>query len=380
MRRSILPFLVGVAGAAFAAALGLFMAGRTSPALAAHVAFAIGVLPLIFAALLYFVPVLTRSETPAAPLRYLPLLPLAAGVLVVAAFHQPAFFNPLVHAAAALALVAALIMAAWIVRRGRATLGAPHPGLHWYLAAVLCLVLALLAAMILPAWPQQRAALRLFHLHLNTLGFVGLAALGTLAVLLPTAAAKPDPQAAHWLRRMRTPSLAGALLVAAGAAGWPPLAYAGALLLFVPVLWLGRGWLREFSAQVCGWHGAVPVLALALTGWGSLLLLGALHAAGAVSARQAIPGFLLAFLLPLVTGAAGQLLPVWLRPGAQGDWHRATRVRLGRHAVLRGLTFLLGGGLVAFGWTAGLWLALAGLAVFFAQALRALTGRQGSAD
>ncbi len=383
MRGSILPFLVAVAGAAFAVALGLFVTGYTSPALAAHVAFAIGVLPLIFAAILYFVPVLTRSAAPATPLCYLPWLPLAAGVLVVAAFHHPVFFNPLVHAAATLVLVAALIMAAWIVRRARATLGAPHPGLYWYLAAVLCLVLALLAALILPLWPQQRTALRLFHLHLNTLGFVGLAALGTLAVLLPTAAAKPDPQAAHWLRRMRMPSLAGALLVAAGAAWWPPLAYAGALLLLVPFFLLGRGWLRSLRMQVLCRHGAAPLLALALSGWGLLLLLGVLHAAGVLPAREAIPGFLLMFLLPLVTGAASQLLPVWLRPGMQGDWHRGVRLRLGRHAVLRGLTFLLGGGLVAFGWTAGFWLAFAGLAVFFVQvlwALTALSGRQGCAD
>ena len=69
--------------------------------------------------------------------------------------------------AALAGLTFALVMAGWIVRRGRAALGAPHAGLRWYLAAVLCLVLALAAAGAIGVLPEQRAALRLLHLHLN---------------------------------------------------------------------------------------------------------------------------------------------------------------------------------------------------------------------
>ena len=79
-------------------------------------------------------------------------------------------------------------------------LGPRHHGLDWYLAALSFLLLALLAIILMPLLPDQRNALRLFHLHANLLGFVGLATLGTLQVLLPTCMGKPDPGAALRLR------------------------------------------------------------------------------------------------------------------------------------------------------------------------------------
>ncbi len=365
----MLPFLVACAIAAFATALALILSGGASPAAAAHVAFAAGILPLVFGAMLHFVPVLTRSGAPEKALQRLPLAFLAAGILAATAFSHLAWFDPLVHAGAGLAMLAALVMAIWIVRRGRAALGAPHPGLRWYLAAVLCLMLALAAVLAMPALPSRRAALRLVHLHLNTLGFVGLAALGTLAVLLPTAAGKPDPAAAGWLRRMLPLTLAGVLLTAIGAAWWAPAAFLGALLLFAPAALLGKAWLARFPAEILRPHGAAPSLMLALAGLLALLAFGVLHGLRRMEGNEAIFAFVLAFLLPLVSGAVSQLLPVWLKPGVQTDWHRAARARLGRFAVLRGLTFVAAGGLVAFGWAAGAWLAAAGLALFAAQAL-----------
>jgi hypothetical protein len=364
----VLPFLVASAVVAFAAALALILSGGASPAAAAHIAFAAGMLPLIFGAMMHFVPVLTRSGTPTTMGR-MPLVFLAAGLLAAGAFTEPAWFNPLVHAGAGLAFLASLAMATWILRRGRAALGASHPGLHWYLAAVLCLVLALAAVLAMPALPAQRAALRLFHLHLNTLGFIGLTALGTLAVLMPTAAGRPDPDAAGWSRRMLPLAMTGVLLAAAGAAWWRPAAYAGALLLFVPVALLGTAWVVRFPGEVLRLHGAAPSLALALAGLLALLSFGALHAQRRLEGGDAIFGFLLAFLLPLVTGAVSQLLPLWLKPGAQTDWHRAARARLGRFAVLRGLTFVAAGLGVALDWPAAAWLAAAALAAFAMQAL-----------
>lgn len=365
----MLPFLVASAFAAFATALALVLFGGAGTAAAAHVAFAAGIMPLIFGAMMHFVPVLTRSGTPAPALRRLPLAFLAAGILAAAAFMQPEWFNPLVHAGAGLAFLAALAMAAWIVRCGRAALGAPHPGLYWYLAAVLCLILALAAVLAMQMLPAQRAALRLFHLHLNTLGFIGLTALGTLAVLLPTAVGRPDPDAAGWLRRMLPLALVGVLLIAVGAAWWKPAAYLGALLLSVPLVLLGTAWMARFPSEILRAHGAAPSLVLALAGLLVLLSVGVLHAHLRLDGGNAVFGFLLAFLLPLVTGAASQLLPLWLKPGVQTDWHRAARERLGRFAVLRGLTFVAAGWLVALGWPHGAWLALAGLVAFVAQAL-----------
>lgn len=371
----MLPFLAAAAVAALAVSLALILSGEASPAAAAHVAFAAGIMPLIFGAMTYFVPVLTRSASPASRLQRLPLAFLAAGALAAAAFIHPAWFNALVQAGAGLAFAAVLAMAVWIRRRGRAALGAPHPGLHWYLAAVMCLALALAAVLAMPVFPQQRAALRLFHLHLNTLGFVGLTAFGTLAVLLPTAAARPDPGAAAWLRRMLIPALAGVMLTAIGAAWWKPAAYVGALLLFVPAALLGTAWAVRFPKEMLRAHGAAPSLALALAGLLVLLSLGALHAQGRLEGGDAVFGFLLAFLMPLVTGAVSQLLPLWLKPGVQTAWHRAALERLGRFAVLRGLTFVMAGWSVAAGWPEGAWLATAGLAAFVAQALPVAAGR-----
>ena len=267
-------------------------------------------------------------------------------------------------------LTFSLSMLVWVLRCGRAALGAPHPGLAWYLAALGCLVLALLAVLAMDGFPEQRAALRLAHLHLNLLGFVGLTALGTLAVLLPTAAGLPDPDAAGWLRRMLPLAASGVLLCAAGAAWWAPLAYLGALLLFLTVARLGTAWLRRFPHALFAAHGAAPSLALALAGLMTLLFLGALHGGKRLSGADAVLAFLSAFLLPLVSGAASQLLPLWLKPGVQSDWHRAARATLGRFAVLRGLTFFAAGWLVALGWRPGAWLAAAALALFAGQLLR----------
>lgn len=370
-----MPFLVATAIASLAAAIGLTLTGAATPAAAAHVAFACGILPLIFGAMLHFVPVLTRGRPPGLAMRALPRVMLGAGLAAAGAFLLPGFFLLGTHLAALAGLTVALAMAAWIVRRARAALGAPHPCLRWYLAAVACLALALAAVAAMPVFPAQRAALRLFHLHLNTLGFIGLTALGTLAVLLPTTTGKPDPGAAGWLRRMLAPMAAGVLLTAFGAAWWAPAAWVGLLLLLWPVARLGASWSRHFSAEICCAHGAAPSLALALGGLLLLLAAAALHAAGHLHGSDAVFGLVLGFLLPLVTGAVSQLLPIWLKPGVQTDWHRIARERLGRFAGLRGLTFVAAGFGVLLGATTAAWLAAAALAAFVLQVLGALRRR-----
>ncbi len=371
----MLPFLVATAIAAFAAAIALTLTSAASPAAAAHVAFAAGIMPLIFGAMMHFVPVLTRGRPPSIGAQKIPLAILAAGQLAASAFLLPAFFQAGIRIAVLAGLTFALAMAVWMLRCARAALGAPHPCLRWYLAAVGCLILALLAVLAMEVIPEHRPALRVFHLHLNLLGFVGLTALGTLAVLLPTAAGQPDPEAAGRLRRDLPLAVAGVLLTAAGAAGWPPLAYAGLALLFLPVALLGTAWVRRFPREMVALHGAAPSLALALAGLMALLFLGALHGGKRLSGADAVVAFLIAFLLPLVIGAASQLLPTWLVPGAQTDWHRAARATLGRFAVLRGLTFVAAGWLVALGWQSGVWLAAIVLSAFVAQALRVVARR-----
>jgi hypothetical protein len=368
----MLPALVALALTAFAAALALEAFGIGVPALSAHTAFALGIMPLVLAAIGYFVPVLTRSGGPPAALRLAPLAALAGALLAVAGFALPVGLSPPAAVGSPFAFAAALGMSGWIVARGRRALGAPHPGLRWYLAACGCLALAMAATFAMPFWPQQHWPLRLLHLHLNLLGFVGLTAVGTLQVLLPTAAGRPDPGAAGRLRRDLPFALAGVLLVAFGAAWWPPASHVGALLLLLPLARMGWSWWRLFRAQLAAAHGAAPALALAGVGLALLLGGGMAHGAGLLAGRAAVAGFAAAFLLPLVSGAATQLLPVWLRPGVQSEWHRQLRQRLGRGAALRAGAMVLGG----LSWTAGLpqglWLAGAGVLLFAAVALPAV--------
>ena len=348
---ALLPLLAIAALLSLATTGVLLITGLAAPTLAAHVAFALGVLPLILAAMAYFVPVLTRSAGSRFAASWPPLLASAAGLVAVLGFAGD--FSPSGSGlAATLGGLAAAGLGGWTLDRTRRMLGPRHRGLDWYLAALGCLLLALLAVLLMPLFPAQRNALRLFHLHANLLGFVGLAALGTLQVLLPTCLGQADPDAALRLRRDLKWAVAGALLIALGsssmlpetaAAMAPTMALLGAAAYAFVVLRMLRGWLSRFGGTLFQTHGAAPSLAAAATGLFGLLALGVAHGLGWLPARPAVAGFVIAFLLPLVSGAVAHLLPVWLRPGAQGPWHAALRERLCRWGGVRGLLLLLFG-------------------------------------
>lgn len=376
----MLVLLVAVALAGLATAAVLSASQVVAPAAWAHVAFATGVLPLILGAIGYFVPVLTRSGAPPASVRLLPVPALAAGLTVVSALAWPDRGASLATAAAFVAVLSAAWMAGWIVRRGRAGLGAPHPGLGWYLAATVLLVSALLAVIAMELWPEQRAALRLFHLHLNLLGFVGLTAAGTLQVLLPTAVGRSDPGVARRLKRDLPLAVAGAVLIAAGAAWFKLLAYAGLILYLVPPVRMVAAWIEHFRGALLRLHGGASSLSLAMLGLTLLLIGGCAHSLGLQPGRDAIVGFIVAFLLPLVSGAATQLLPVWLRPGAQTPWHAAARARLGLCSGPRAAMMVAGGMLATLGVRGGVWLGAAGLAAFMLTAASVVFLPRASAE
>jgi len=351
MLPALLPVLAVATLLSLATSALLLVGGAATPQLAAHVAFALGVLPLILAAMAYFIPVLTRSGA-AGPAAWLPpLLALAGGMTAVHAFAGN--FSPARLAlAATLGAFAALGLAGWAIARVRRMFGPRHRGLDWYLAALGYLLLALLAVVLMPHFPEQRNALRLFHLHANLLGFVGLTALGTLQVLLPTCIGRPDPDTAGRLRSDLKWVVASVLVVSIGSAaplppsaGWmrPQLAAAGALLYGWVVARMLIAWRSRFGAALLQVHGAAPSLVAAGVGLFVLLVLGVAHGFGLLPARPAIAGFVIAFLLPLVMGAASHLLPVWLRPGVQNQWHRDLRTKLVRWGGARGLLLLLVG-------------------------------------
>jgi hypothetical protein len=318
--------------------------------------------------------VLTRTRTAPSGLSGLPILALAGGALAVGALSLPGLFWGR-YAGALLALAAAGALLAWSRHRRAAMLGRPHPCLAWYDAALACLVLALLAILASAIWPQQTIALYRLHLHLNTLGFVGLTAVSTLAVLLPTVAGRPDPQVGPRLARDLPWAIAGTLLVAAGAAWFGPLAWIGGALWAVPLLRLGASWLRLYRAEILALHGAAPLLAAALIGLTLSMVLGAMSsipAAGAFRATEPALAFVSGFMLPLVSGAASQLLPVWLRPGMQSSWHAGLRGRLGRYGGVRAVLFCLGGIAAGTSHEWGLLLGAATLIWFLLQAGAAL--------
>lgn len=342
-----------------------------TPVAALHVAFAIGVLPLIFGAMLHFVPVLTRSAGPHRAIAVIPFLVAANGFSVVLAM-QGLLPRGALHVAATLDLLFALTLIGWILRRARRTLGAPHPGWRWYAAALSMLVLALL---VVPPLASGIAPgmLRLFHLHANTAGLIGLAALGTLPVLLPTALGKPDPQAAPWLRRRLPVAVAGALFLATGAALWWPLSLVGGALLAVLALGLFAHWWRLFGVAKIISDGAAAPLAGATAVFGLLFLGGALHGSRLVDATGMTAAFVAGFLLPLVSGALSQLLPVGRFTGPNSPARQEMRRRLVRCGRSRAVLFPLAGlaFLVALP-AAGLALLAAGLLLFTADLFAAL--------
>lgn len=331
----------------FLLALLLGASAVLAPVPALHLAFAVGVLPLIFGAMLHFVPVLTRTGSPHRLIASLPFAAQATGILVVLGL-QGILPRVLLHPAATMDLLLALTLLGWIVHRSRRTLGSPHPGWRWYAASLVLLILALLAVPLLLAGIVP-AAMRGFHLHANTLGFIGLAALGTLPVLMPTVLGRGDPQAAPWLRRHLPFAAAAVLLLASGVALWWPFSLIGGALLLMVVASLLRHWQRSVGFALLLGDGAATSLFAALIGYFLLLLSGLAHASGVIHTQGVVFAFAAGFLLPLVTGALAQLLPVWRFPGMQTPARvemRKCMVRFGRWRALifpvAGLSFMFG--------------------------------------
>ena len=312
-----------------------------------HVVFAAGAMPMIFAAMTYFTPVLTRTPEAPRTLVAIPLVALLAAAGIVTWFaHGIAMLR---HLAPWLGVAASLALCHWIGRRWRACLGRPHACLRWYATALACLAIGLSAVGLADILPAQAGALRLFHLHINTLGFIGLTAIGTLQVLLPTVLGQPDPDAPRRLAQDLPWSATGTLMIAIGAGWWWPLAVPGALAYAWPLWRLLAGMMRTFDSRLWRPRQASPLLVAALGGLVLVLIHGLLHGAGFGNAREALPLFVVGFLLPLVSGAVTQLLPVWLRPGVQAEWQKSQRWRLAALARTRAVLLLIGGLLAATG-------------------------------
>jgi len=360
---------------ALLASVLLTLAGQVSPVAAMHLVFAVGIVPLIFAAISHFVPVLTRSGEPALWIRWIPAVAQVLGLLIFAVLMAWVSRSWLVVAAVAEMLLAAALLV-WVWLRRRRCIGAAHPCSLWYLMALACLLLALLAIVGQGLRPQHYQVLRVAHLHLNTLGLLGFAALGTLPVLLPTALGRPDPQAAQWLRRwwwrllLALGSLLAALLFVPASVPHLLLVSAAGLFYLGASTSLLRQWSGCFSWQALWRDGVAASLSAALLGFCTLLLAGFLHGLAWIEPRAAIAAWVLGFLLPLVSGALTQLLPVWLYPGPLTPRRTRLRERLARHGQWRAVLFLTGCFAALLGLSQlGVVLALAALLGFLAPLL-----------
>lgn len=340
----MLTFLLAATMALLAAGLALPKVAQLPSPFWAHLVLAVAVMSLITAAMQHFVPVLSRSRGAGAWLGRLPWLMALSGGLAVLVFAGRLDYAA-ISLAAALALAGALTMLAWMRRKGRAAVGPAHPGLNWYLAAMACLVAGLAAALLIPWLPQWHMALRAFHIHINLYGFIGLTAIGTLQVLMPTLSNRPDPEVARRLRLDLKWAGAGALTLALGkAAESDPVVWLGLAGWAWPLARLALAWGRLYGREIVRLNGGEAVLAAALIGF-----VGALVGAGQ-GLDQPLAVFLPGFLFPLVSGAAAQLAPVWLRPGQATPWHAASRKTLNRFAGIRALLFLASAGLPVLGY------------------------------
>lgn len=346
------------------ALVGLVTDGLTAVA-AVHLAFAAGALPLIFGAMLHFVPVLTRTGSPARGLRRLPWLVQGIGV-GVALTVQGTLPRTLLVLWAGLDLLATAILLGWMMQRARRCLGRPHPGWRWYAAALVMLLLALGAIVLMFVWPQAYPAFYRLHLHFNTLGLIGLAALGTLPVLLPTVMNAPDATASLALHRFLPVASAGVVLIGLGSAVFVPLAVLGSLLLLWVVGERLCRWWQLYGAGLLRDGAALPLCTASLML--PVLLLGAPWGHG----RQVVAAFLIGFLLPLITGSLSQLWPIWHWPGPVTPKRLYWRERLALGGQWRAAGFFAGG-LACLGGeiTVGVGMATAG---FLLAGIRLLTG------
>ncbi|MBI5040474.1 MAG: hypothetical protein HZB57_04545 [Gammaproteobacteria bacterium] len=308
-----------------------------------HMVFAVGVLPLILGAMLYFIPVLTRTAPAHGGVLLVPVAAVALGALtVVALAQQPAMVAWL----AAMVLFIVCIEVGWIWRRRGQALGGAHPGLYWYLAALMCLLAALVAVAMRTAVWEYGPLLRRLHLHLNLLGFLGLTAIGTLRVLLPTVLAVPDPATSQYLRNALPYAVSATLCIALGAAAWPPLSWLGGMIWLWPAMNLVKA-VHPGRVRDLGVHHAAAALVAAAVGWLLVLVAGFAHAVGLVSADTLLWLLLFLFLLPLVTGASSYLLPLWRWPGQTTERHMRMRAQLMRMSGVRVLAFYLSAGMTS---------------------------------
>lgn len=217
----------------------------------------------------------------------------------------------------------------WIARdtwlQVRQSLNAPPLNLWYYALAVLALFAGLACGETMAfAWAQQSFGyIRLAHIHLNILGFITLAIIGTMHNLLPTVLNAPlsSPRLARvamWLF-----PLGLTVLITGFMNSWVAIEMAGgSVLILGGTLYasnLFTTWLRSnHQGSAASDHLLVATFFLVLT-----LVLGVLVAANNLTAAPVMPFgslhlvaythmALIGFILQTIVGALSHLVPVTL--------------------------------------------------------------------
>lgn len=286
-----------------------------------HAALVGGVAQMILGALLTFIsPLLLtgRTQRESHPLLFVTINGSAVGMVAGFGFH-----NYTVIGVSGLFVVASFL---WIARdtwlQARQSLNAPPLNL-WYYVLALFGGLACGETMAF-AWAQQSFGyLRLAHIHLNLLGFITLAIVGTMHNLLPTVLNSPlsSPRLARiviWLF-----PLGLAVLITGFMNSSVMIEMAGGGVLVLSALLYGSNlfttWLRSsHQGSAASDHLLVATFFLALT-----LVLGVLVAANNLAATPIMPFgslhlvaythmALIGFILQTIVGVLSHLVPVTL--------------------------------------------------------------------
>jgi nitrite reductase (NO-forming) len=292
-----------------------------------------------------------------------------------------------VLAAAGAGLVGVVVLGHGLALANRISQALPTrlAGTVWYYVAAGA---ALLVGMAIGLWlaggvagsADAYQALRLAHVHLNVLGWVGLAVIGTQFTLWPTVLRTHIVPGLEWAVRWSLPPLAAGLAVAAaGLAGQLRVlalvglaAYAAGLAVaLVPFVRTAR---RRPPRTAAAWMLGAGMAWLAVA---VLADLGALAASPTVAGLEdrvarLVPVVVAGFALQTLTGALTYLLPVVFGRGASGNRRLAAILELGwplRVAAVNLGVLLLGAGVAA---SAGWWLAALGLGSFVPLAVAAL--------
>jgi nitrite reductase (NO-forming) len=299
---------------------------------------------------------------------------------------RPALASAGACAAGAVVLGHALVLATRIPRSLPARLG----GTVWFYPAAAA---ALLAGMGIGLWLAGGAvasadayrALRLAHVHLNVLGWVGLAVVGTQFTLWPTVLRTRMVEGVELAARRSLPPLAAGLgVAAAGLAGQRravalaglAVYAAGLAVALVPFVRTAR---QRPPRTAAAWMLAAGMAWLVVAVVGDLAALAASPRVVDLDGRMGrlVPVVVAGFALQTLTGALSYLLPVVFGGGAFGNRRLTGILELGWRprlaAVNLGVLVLAAapaGGRAA---TAGWWLAGLGLGSFLPLAAAALS-------